>query len=76
MAANFCTQGGVTAFCMARFNTEGSIDSTCGTGGFAFGPTGAVRQANAFLISNYDGVPSQIMPLPDGSFVEAAREQL
>ena len=41
VVANVCTQGGVKSFCMARFNPNGSIDSTFGTAGFAFGPTGA-----------------------------------
>ena len=44
VVASVCLQGGVTGFCLTRFNTNGSVDTTFGTLGVAFGPTGVDKK--------------------------------
>ncbi|MEO7254315.1 MAG: hypothetical protein ABIZ64_08765 [Casimicrobium sp.] len=43
VVASVCLQGGVTGFCLTRFNANGSVDSTFGTSGVAFGPAGSEK---------------------------------
>ncbi len=44
VVASVCFQSGVTGFCLTRFNTNGSVDTTFGTSGVAFGPAGVDKK--------------------------------
>jgi len=44
--AGECTTGGNTTFCLTRFNSDGSQDSTFGASGLASGPTAQLNLTN------------------------------